>query len=243
MTATAEPGPGGNASQEAAGTGQAAPGRHQSLINAAARLRSGRRRSFPIETFLLVAGALLLPIGIIVIVVGWYGAAHTFHTYEQNDYLISGGLLGLGLVFTGGFLYFGYWMTRQIRTSTAANQQMLNALGRIETQLGAGANGKHPVAPLPIPGPAKRAAGPKARSGGAVDAGERGSGASAPGGGAGQGQAAAGTRTLTLVATERGNLLHRPDCPVVANKENLRTVSPDEPGYRPCQICSPLDGD
>jgi hypothetical protein len=47
---------------------------------------------------------------------------------------------------------------------------------------------------------------------------------------------------LPLVATERGNLIHRPDCPVVANKDNLRAVGPDEGGYRPCQICSPFDG-
>jgi len=216
------------------------PPRHLSLMGAAARLRSRRRRSFPIETFLLVAGALLLPIGIIVIIVGWYGSAHTFHPYEQTDYLISGGLLGLGLVFVGGFLYFGYWMTRQIRTSTTANQQMLQALARIEAQLGAGANGKH----LPLGMPASSIlpeAGRSARSRSNAPAAkrEKDSQVRQP---AGAGEpAAAATATLPLVATERGNLIHRPDCPVVANKENLRAVGADEPGYRPCQICSPFD--
>lgn len=233
MTATAD------SSGDDAAKQEDVPGRHLSLISAAARLRSGRRRSFPIETFFLVAGALLLPIGIIVIIVGWYGAAHTFHAYEQTDYLISGGLLGLGLVFIGGFLYFGYWMTRQIRTSTASNQQLLNALGRIEAQLGAGANGKHTIAPLVPASPAKgRAA--KARPGPAAGTPE-----ASPSGAVSQGEPgdayARGVQTIALVATERGNLLHRPDCPVVANKENLRVVGVDEPGYRPCQICSPLD--
>ena len=234
MTATADEG------REDAPKEEGVPGRHLSLMNAAARLRSGRRRSFPIETVLLVAGALLLPIGIITIIVGWYGAAHTFHPYEQNDYLISGGLLGLGLVFIGGFLYFGYWMTRQIRTSTAANQQLLNALGRIEAQLGAGSNGKHTLAPLGLPTPQPKERAAKARSGPATSSPAR----EAATGGADP-QAATrggGVQTVALVATERGNLLHRPDCPVVANKDNLRPVGPDEPGYRPCQICSPLDG-
>lgn len=237
MTATAD------YSRDDALTDEEVPGRHLSLMKAAARLRSGRRRSFPIETVLLVAGALLLPVGIITIIVGWYGAAHTFHPYEQNDYLISGGLLGLGLVFIGGFLYFGYWMTRQIRTSTAANQQLLNALGRIEAQLGAGANGKHTMAPLGLPAPQPKERAAKARSGSATGSPRR---EAAPGGAVPQGgtgpTATGGVRTVSLVATERGNLLHRPDCPVVANKDNLRAAGPDEPGYRPCQICSPLDG-
>ena len=234
MTATAEPG------RDESRTPEDVPARHLSLMGAAAKLRSRRRGSFPIETVLLVAGALLLPIGIIVIVVGWYGSAHTFHTYEQNDYLISGGLLGLGLVFVGGFLYFGYWMTRQIRTSTTANQQMLQALGRIEAQLGAGANGKH----LPIGLPASSIAPERSRTPRrsttepAEAPRERRAGSTR---GTGE-QSTSATATVALVATERGNLIHRPDCPVVANKDNLRAVGPDEAGYRPCQICSPFDG-
>jgi hypothetical protein len=86
------------------------------------------------EGLLLTCGALCLPIGIIVIILGWVGAAHTSHVFEQNDYLISGGLLGLGLVFVGGFLYFGYWMTRQLRATEAGTQQTLRALARLEDQ-------------------------------------------------------------------------------------------------------------
>jgi hypothetical protein len=61
---------------------------------------------------LFVAGAVLLPLGLIVIVLGWYGAAHTPYAYDQLSYLVSGGLLGLGLTFCGGFLYFGAWLAR-----------------------------------------------------------------------------------------------------------------------------------
>ena len=58
------------------------------------------------------AGAVLLPLGLVVIVLGWYGAANTPYQYDQLSYLVSGGLLGLGLTFCGGFLYFGAWLAR-----------------------------------------------------------------------------------------------------------------------------------
>src|SRR3569833_1139744 len=56
---------------------------------------------------LFVAGAVLLPAGLIVIGRGWYGVAHTPYVYNQNAYIVSGGFLGLGITFVGGFLFFG----------------------------------------------------------------------------------------------------------------------------------------
>ena len=54
-----------------------------------------------------VASAVLLPLGLALIVLGWYGAAHTPYLFEQVPYLISGGLLGLGLAVVGGFVIGG----------------------------------------------------------------------------------------------------------------------------------------
>ncbi len=65
-----------------------------------------------LQVVLFVAGAVLLPLGLVVIILGWYGAAHTPYQYDQLSYLVSGGLLGLGLTFCGGFLYFGAWLAR-----------------------------------------------------------------------------------------------------------------------------------
>ena len=113
----------------------AARSRFRSLTDSLASLRSGKRLNITLENFFLTVGALCLPIGIVTIILGWYGAAHTGHVYEQNDYLISGGLLGLGLVFVGGFLYFGYWMTRQIRATETGNRQTLRALSRLEDKI------------------------------------------------------------------------------------------------------------
>lgn len=65
-----------------------------------------------LQVVLFVSGAVLLPLGLVVIVLGWYGAAHTPYEYDQISYLVSGGMLGLGLTFCGGFLYFGAWLAR-----------------------------------------------------------------------------------------------------------------------------------
>lgn len=65
-----------------------------------------------LQVVLFVSGAVLLPLGLIVIVLGWYGAARTPYEYDQISYLVSGGMLGLGLTFCGGFLYFGAWLAR-----------------------------------------------------------------------------------------------------------------------------------
>jgi len=52
----------------------------------------------------LVGATALLVIGIVFVMLGWYGAASTNILTEQIPYLISGGLLGLGLIIVSGFL-------------------------------------------------------------------------------------------------------------------------------------------
>jgi len=47
---------------------------------------------------------LFIGIGLLVIAVGWNGAASQLSTVSQFPYLISGGILGLALVVTGGAL-------------------------------------------------------------------------------------------------------------------------------------------
>lgn len=141
MTTVAQPAGSPAAGSPAAGspaTGAPATGSpRRSLAQSIAMLKApGVKVS--LEGLFLTVGALLLPIGIVTIILGWYGAAHTGHTYEQTDYLISGGLLGLGLIFVGGFLYFGYWMIRQIRATETGTQQTMRVLTRIEDKITAG---------------------------------------------------------------------------------------------------------
>ncbi|HET6817635.1 MAG TPA: hypothetical protein VFH66_10470 [Mycobacteriales bacterium] len=87
------------------------------------------------DKWLLVVGGVLMPLGILLIILGWVGASRTPLPFEQTPYLISGGLLGLGLVFAGGFVYFAYWQTVRIRESREQTQQLVASLGRLEAML------------------------------------------------------------------------------------------------------------
>ena len=90
-----------------------------------------------LQLILFTAGAILMPLGLIAIFLGWYGVAHTKYQYDQLPYVVSGGLLGLALVFLGGFLYFGAWLARlgteqreSARQLTDAMLQLVDLVGR-----------------------------------------------------------------------------------------------------------------
>ncbi|MQA87634.1 MAG: hypothetical protein GEV03_24175 [Streptosporangiales bacterium] len=146
-------------------------------------LGSGRRTAW-LQAAMLVVGGVLLPLGLVVIVLGWYGAAHTPYLFEQNSYLISGGVFGLGLVVAGGFLFFGAWLAR----IAADNREAMHRLAR------------------------------------GLDALAQTAGREAPG---------------TLVATSKGSMVHRVDCPLVGEREDLHVVPVDGDGFQPCGVCQP----
>jgi len=100
------------------------------------RIRGGSAR---MEQQFKIGGALLIPIGLVLIFLAWLGASDTVFVDEQMSYLISGGLLGLALVMTGGFLYLRYWLARErywlARLTTEQEQQaqeVVEVLRRIE---------------------------------------------------------------------------------------------------------------
>lgn len=92
------------------------------LTRAARRLRPGAGE---LDRVLLVGGAVVLPLGLILIVLGWVGASRTTLVFEQNAYLISGGMLGLGLVFAGGFAYFAWWLTKLVREGREQHDRLV----------------------------------------------------------------------------------------------------------------------
>jgi hypothetical protein len=110
----------------------------------AERVRALRTRagSGAMDRWMLLVGGLLMPLGVVVILLGWLGVSHTPLPFEQNSYLISGGILGLALVFAGGFVYFAYWQTVRIRESREQTQALTAALGRLETLLTGGRDGR-----------------------------------------------------------------------------------------------------
>ena len=94
---------------------------------------------------LLVVGGVLVPLGILLVVLGWLGASRTPFVFEQVPYLISGGLLGVALVFGGGFVYFAYWQTRAIREARAQHDELVAAVRDLAATLRAPTDGASPA--------------------------------------------------------------------------------------------------
>jgi hypothetical protein len=117
--------------------GTSAAGRIDRLSEQVRRLRT-RASAGSLDRWLLIGGGVLMPLGIVFILLGWAGASRTPLPFEQNDYLISGGLLGLGLVIAGGFTYFAYWQTVRIRESRVQASELTAAIGRLESLLSGG---------------------------------------------------------------------------------------------------------
>lgn len=171
---------------------------------------------------LRVIGPVLMPLGVLVIFLGWMGAANTTRVFLQVPYLISGGLFGLGLIFAGGFLYFSRWLTdlvddnrRHAHAAAESAERTAAALERIETLLASGA----------ITATATSAAPPADAP--TQEADDRPS-------------VFAPTTTVPaaeFVATRKGALAHRADCALVAGRET-RALDPDTDLDR-CQICLP----
>jgi len=87
------------------------------------------------DTWMLYLGGVLMPLGVLLIVLGWVGASRTPLVFEQTPYLISGGLLGLGLVIGGGFVYFGYWQSLRIREARQQSRDLAAAVSKLESLL------------------------------------------------------------------------------------------------------------
>jgi hypothetical protein len=98
------------------------------------RLRIGRASILLSERILLVLGGILAPLGIAVVILGWWGASNTPYGFEQTPYLISGLGIGLGLVFIGCFFYFAHWITQLVKEQREQSAAILAALERLHEQ-------------------------------------------------------------------------------------------------------------
>ena len=121
--------------------------RDRRLASAMSNLRT-RTQATDAARVLLVVGSVVAPLGLVMIFLGWWGASHTPNVYEQIPYSISGGMLGLGLVFFGGFAYFAYWMTSLVRATQRDTAATRAVLERIEDLLSGGASASSVVSEL-----------------------------------------------------------------------------------------------
>ncbi|MEX2292643.1 MAG: hypothetical protein WD691_02550 [Acidimicrobiales bacterium] len=132
----------------------AAPDAHDQELTAslqsrlAERLAALRRRTggpAALDQRIAWIGGTMAAAGAVLVLLGWYGASQTSRVYLQIPYLISGGLFGVVLAFTGGCAYLASWLTRLVhdqRTradeAIAAATATASALERIEALLAGG---------------------------------------------------------------------------------------------------------
>jgi len=174
------------------------------------------------NTWQILIGSLLVPLGIVFILMSWYGAAHTAYVQQQIPYLVSGSFVGLGCLVLGGLLYWAHWLYRIYDQADLHHEEQLRAfeqtlraiVERVDGSSGAGAG---IPAPMPIGGDAAGASGghlppPPAGSGGAA---------------------------ASYVVTPSGSVYHLPSCPVVSHHpEGLRVLGPaGVADMEPCRIC------
>ena len=163
-------------------------------------------------TWQVIAGALLLPFGIAVIIIGWHGAAYGNVDQKQIPYLISGGILGLAIVVVGCFFFWAHWLYRlheqaEIHHEEALREQREMMKSLIDALAAGGGRVVTGASPSDV----------------AISANGRAVGRS-------------------FVATATGTNFHTAGCPMVANRAGaLRTISEQEAeGMKPCRVCEPL---
>lgn len=92
----------------------------------------------------LIAGILLVVVGIVLILSGWFFAGGEVRVERQIPYVLSGGVLGLALVVVGSGLfvryslsrYLRFWLVRSIVEERAQTDRQIEALERIAASLG-----------------------------------------------------------------------------------------------------------
>jgi hypothetical protein len=163
-------------------------------------------------TWQVIVGALLLPFGIAVIILGWHGAAYGNVDQKQIPYVISGGILGLAIVIVGCFFFWAHWLYRLHEQAEIHHEEALRE--QRETM-------KALIAAL-------------AAGGGPVAAGSPISGIEFSANGR--------IVSRGFVATATGTNFHTAGCPIVANRAGaLRAISDEEAeAMKPCRVCEPL---
>ena len=99
--------------------------------------------SADLERNLLRAAVALPVIGLILIGLAWYGASGTGYVADQIPYLISGGLIGLGLVLIGLGLFlrfsltklFRFWLARLVYEHQTQTDRMVDAMAKVEAAI------------------------------------------------------------------------------------------------------------
>jgi hypothetical protein len=108
-----------------------------------------RRRAADIDirrTWQVLVGALLLAAGPVLILLAYRGASRTPFVAEQIPYLLSGGLLGLGLMVVGAFFFWAHWLYRQYERQEFHQARLVAEIRRLRAEAPGGKEGARAVA-------------------------------------------------------------------------------------------------
>jgi hypothetical protein len=89
----------------------------------------------------VIAGSILIPLGLVFILIGWYGAAHARVVQQQIPYMVSGAFIGLGCMVVGGLLYWGHWLYRLYDQSELQHEEQQRVLHELVRTLAGGTVG------------------------------------------------------------------------------------------------------
>jgi hypothetical protein len=206
-----------------------------------------RRDRFDVKkTWQAGVGAVLIPLGVVVILFGWYGAAHTPYVQQQIPFMASGSFIGLGMMVTGGLLFWAQWLYRiydqadlHQEENLAIQQHLVRALAELREAVARLGSAASPDSVSSASFEAEeQVGGEEVRVGmpalpnmmpGELPAAiaARGSGLGAP--------------RRRLYATAVGSAYHLSDCPVVTSFSGaIREVAEAERSrMQPCRICRP----
>lgn len=179
------------------------------------------------ERWLFALGGALVIGGFVAVIIGWVGTSRTVLVSGQIPYVVSGGLLGLGLVFLGSFLYFGHWVAVLVRESRERGAEDRDDLALVRQSLEEVNRSLAAVSAALSTAVSESAA--RAPSEAVIYS--NGTGHTAP---------PPDVTAPVLLATTTGTMAHRPGCRALIGKPNLRSVSVAD-GLKPCGMCRPLD--
>jgi hypothetical protein len=175
------------------------------------------RRGWQAKVTRPIVGAGLGAVGVVLIILGYWGVAHESLVAKQIPYLVSGGIGGMVLVAVGAFLLGTDDVRRQLERVERLEEMvgdlhaaLLHARGTAAAAPRASAASAEPIiSPVGTNGPAPVPVAPAATSG--------------------------------LVALARGKSYHVEGCTMVAGKQAEPVDAPTvaERGLAPCPLCDP----
>jgi TRAP-type C4-dicarboxylate transport system permease small subunit len=95
-----------------------------------------RSSSSDLIRWVMVPASVAVIVGFNFMLLGWWGASRTHREIEQIPYLISGGLVGLALVFLGGLMLASiFWVVVMRKLQEESDERTRAHLAALESRL------------------------------------------------------------------------------------------------------------